>query len=107
MAKQATVKSNYIEYCQERVSFRGIHNRRKSLILWALSKHSQLTSGEVYQLVGMDCHYGTIRSALSRLHKYKYISGPGNYRILAKGLRFLYAAKHLAPLQQWLIDLGY
>ncbi len=106
---EVSVYPNYLEYMRSRVSFRGKHNRRKSLIFLAISHSSSgLTSRQVYNIIG-DCSYSALRSSLSRLLKLKYITvnysrGAGRYHLLVKGKRFLLAARSLSLLHQWSQD---
>lgn len=90
---------NYIEYMSRRLSFKGAHNRRKLAVLWILLDRGRLTAQEVYNLVGFDCSYSCIRSTLSRLVKYQYISRvkDNRYSLLVKGTRFIYAAQQINP----------
>jgi len=93
--------ASYLIYMESKHLFRGTHNMRKVCIFLALFKqphNRRLRAREIWLKAGYDHPFVTIRSALSRLTKYKYILRNDNgYKLSKKGLRFLYAASQLAP----------
>lgn len=91
-----------------RLSFRGKHNRRKTLILYSLLKKPNSTAVDIWNITG-DCSLSCVRSTLSRMFKYNYISASyyeGSptcyYSVRAKGERFYWAASQFAPLARWI-----
>lgn len=101
------VYDNYLDFMRVNVSFNGLSNRRKSLILWALFHSKGLTARQLYWTIG-DCSYGALRFSIHRLLLKKHIGvlvySPSAwvYSIRVKGCRFLYASSHLAPLKEWI-----
>ena len=96
------IRDNYLEYMRRRDPFRGVHNRRKVMILYCLAKAGQLSASGLYELVGRDITYSSLRATLTQMVKHTYIGHVEGatcreYRLRAKGKRFLYAATQLAP----------
>lgn len=89
---------NYIEYCQAHISFKGTHNKRKFMVLWALWQFGELRYKSIHLIAGYDTTLASIKVALTRLVKYGYLvrTPRGRYKLLTKGLRFFYVACTLA-----------
>ncbi len=111
------IPSNYIPFVTEpvlrsdgstrpRLSFKGKHNKTKTILLWAIREHPGSTSKDLFKLVASGRSFSCLRSTLSRLYKYGYIGQNDSYdtwqyHILSKGERFLWAAELLAPIHEW------
>lgn len=93
------VRKNYLEIMGSRLNLTGKRNWRKLLIFQALFEHGNLTAREIHAKAGRDCSYESIRAALTRLVKYRYISRlpEHKYSIRHKGKRFIYAVRELHP----------
>lgn len=91
---------NYLVYMASRNTFEGAHNMRKVKILLVLFNASpkRLPARTIWLSAGAEVSYSCVRSTLSRMVKFKYISRTDKgYTILTRGTRFLYAASQLAP----------
>lgn len=102
------VYPDYLEYVRHTVSFRGIHNRTKTLVLWAINRGAYQPSLIRMVLLGKVSPAG-IDASLHRLKRYGYVKQSevtGVYRLRVKGQRFLWAATKLGHLDRWRAETG-
>jgi len=111
--KQFVGKRTYLTHygVRKTPSFNGKHNatRVKTLILLSSSPSTHYTLAEIYQLTG--CNYDTLKRSLTKWCRWHYLTyklnkyGIREYRILARGVKYLKAWQALIP-QRWYYDVA-
>lgn len=115
VSKRISIPPGYLAYCEKKSLYGRFYNgrnKRKVQILVALIEKSGQTASSLFIYAGRGATYGSFRSVLSGLVKWKYVSfkmvgRDRSYHVLNKGWRLVWSCQQNVPdeYQEWISQL--